>query len=142
MKPIIALLAAATSFAALGACTTVGDNPYGYYDTGYYNQYGQYDYDRPDPRYGNYYANRYYRADPRYRSYTLGENDRIYAGDDGRYYCRRSDGSTGLVVGGVAGGVLGNVIAPGGSKTLGTILGAAAGAAAGASIQKGSTRCQ
>lgn len=36
----------------------------------------------------------------------------------------RSDGTTGLIVGGMAGGVLGSIICPGGSKTVGAILGA------------------
>ena len=138
----LALLTLAAS-AALAGCATTGygngyDNGYGYYDRGYYSQYGRYDYNRPDPRYNGYYADRYYRNDPRYRARVLSRNDRIYRGQDGRYYCRRSDGSTGLVVGalagGVAGGILGNLIAPGGSNTVGTVLGALAGSAAGAAI--------
>ena len=78
----------------------------------------------------------------RYREYRLSQNDRVYRGQDGRYYCRRSDGTTGLIVGGIAGGVLGNIIAPGGSETLGTLLGAAAGAAVGASVDRNNVRCQ
>lgn len=136
-------LLALTASVALGGCATTGygngyDNGYGYYDRGYYNQYGRYDYNNPDPRYNGYYADRYYRNDPRYHQRVLTSNDRIYRGQDGRYYCRRSDGSTGLVVGalagGVAGGILGNLIAPGGSNTVGTVLGALAGSAAGAAI--------
>jgi uncharacterized protein YcfJ len=61
----------------------------------------------------------------------------IYRGRDGRYYCRRDDGTTGLVVGAIAGGVLGNTIAPGGSKTVGTVLGAVAGGLIGKEIDKG-----
>lgn len=101
-----------------------------------------YDYNRPDPAYGDYDAARYYRDDRRYRERRLGQNDRVYRGRDGRYYCRRSDGTTGLIVGGIAGGVLGNVIAPGGSETLGTLLGAAGGALAGRAIDKSSARCR
>ena len=67
---------------------------------------------------------------------------KVYAGRDGRYYCKRQDGTTGLIVGGIAGGVLGNIIAPGGSKTLGTLLGAAGGAAVGSSIDKDNVRCR
>lgn len=119
------------------------NDAYGYYDRDYYTQYGQYDYNRPDPRYGGYYADNYYRQDSRYRSRELSSNDRVYRGRDGRYYCRRSDGSTGLVVGAVVGGIAGNIIAPGDSKTLGTILGAIGGAAAGAAIDSSSrTRCE
>lgn len=145
MKTMLTALAAATTLATLGGCTTTdygyGNNPYGYYDTTYYGQYGGYDYNRPDPRYSGYYADRYYRVDPRYRPYRLGPNDRIYRGSDGRYYCRRSDGTTGLIVGGIAGGILGNIIAPGESKTLGTILGAVAGGAVGGAIDANNVTC-
>jgi hypothetical protein len=101
-------------------------------------------YDRPG-RYAAapgapYYADEYYRDGPNYRERRLSRNDRVYQGRDGRYYCRRKDGTTGLIVGGIAGGVLGNLIAPGGSNTLGTLLGAAAGAAAGNAIEKNENR--
>jgi hypothetical protein len=100
--------------------------------------------DRLDARNGNYWdAARYYRSDNRrYRPRRLGRNDRIYRGSDNRYYCRRDDGTTGLIVGGMTGGVLGNVIAPGGSKTLGTIIGAGAGALIGRAIDDGDIVCR
>lgn len=90
---------------------------------------------------GGWDAARYYR-DGSYEERRLSRNDNIYVGRDGRYYCRRSDGSAGLIVGGLAGGVLGNIIAPGGSKTLGTIIGAAGGAAIGSSVDRGEVRCR
>ena len=130
----IGLLAAS---AALAGCTEYGDSRPGYYDRGY----SQYDYDRPDPAYNGYDASRYYREDSRrYREQQLGSNDRVYRGSDGRYYCRRQDGSTGLVVGAAVGGLLGNVIAPNGSKLLGTILGAGGGAAVGAAVDSDNNR--
>ena len=101
-----------------------------------------YDYDRPDPGYNGYYADRYYREGRHAHERRLGRRDRVYRGQDGRYYCRRPDGTTGLIVGGIAGGVLGNIIAPGGSETLGTILGAGAGALAGRAIERGEVRCR
>lgn len=114
-----------------------------YGDSRYRSDWSRYDYNRPDPNYGNYYADRYYRDDPRYRERRLSRNDRIYRGEDGRYYCRRSDGTTGLVVGAIAGGVLGNLIAPGGSETLGTILGALGGGFAGREIDRNQdVRCR
>ena len=126
----------------ISGCTTMDgygsrDDGWGYYDRNYSQRYGSYDWNRPDPRVGGYYADNYYRDDRRYRERRLSRDDRIYRGRDGRYYCRRSDGTTGLIVGGLAGGVLGNIIAPGGSKTLGTVLGAIGGAAAGAAIDSG-----
>jgi hypothetical protein len=90
-------------------------------------------YDRDDRRYDA----RDYRADRRYRPYRLGRNDRIYRGYDDRYYCRRDDGTSGMIVGGIAGGVLGGIIARGDSKPLGAILGASAGALIGRSIDNG-----
>jgi hypothetical protein len=104
-------------------------------------------YDRRDPprewrsydagRQPYYDAARYYRSGPAYQSYRLGPNDRVYRGYDNRYYCRRDDGTTGLIVGGMAGGVLGQIIAPGGYKTLGVLLGAGAGALVGRAIDDG-----
>ena len=110
-KPILAM--AMFAMLPLGACAS--DN------------YGRgYGYDRP----GNY------NGGPRHHRRRLGNNDQIYRDRDGRYYCKRDDGTTGTIVGALAGGVLGNVIAPGGSKTLGTILGAGGGALAGRAIDK------
>jgi hypothetical protein len=123
---------------ALSACSG-GGREYRPHSTWY-----QYDYNRPDPSYGGYYADRYYREDGiRYRERRLSRNERIYRGEDGRYYCRRSDGTTGLIVGAIAGGVLGNVIAPGGSEELGTVLGAIAGGLAGQAIDRSDdVRCR
>jgi hypothetical protein len=105
-------------------------------------QWRQYDYNRPDPSYNGYDAGRYYRENPRQSERRLSYRDRVYRGQDGRYYCRRSDGSTGLIVGAIVGGVLGNQIAPGGSEVLGTILGAGAGALAGQALDRGEARCR
>jgi len=101
----------------------------------------RYDWNRPDPRYGRYDAARYYRPGA-YRERRLTRYDRIYRGYDGRYYCRRSDGTTGLIVGGVLGGLLGNAIADGHSSTLATLLGAGGGALLGRSIDRGNIRCR
>ena len=100
-----------------------------------------YDYNRPDPRYGDYRAERYYR-EGNYPARRLSTTDRIYRSGDGRYYCRRNDGTTGLVIGGLGGGVLGNVIAPNGSKTLGTILGAVGGGLIGRGVDRGNVTCR
>lgn len=89
-----------------------------------------------------WHAEHFYRDDRRYRPRRMGWNEPVWRGYDNRYYCRRSDGTTGLIVGGLAGGVLGNVLAPGGSKTLGSILGGAAGAVIGNSVDRNRVVCR
>lgn len=90
-----------------------------------------------DPRDEEVYdASRDYRDGPSYRERVLTQDERIYRGNDGKYYCKRSDGTTGLVVGAAAGGLFGNVVAGGRSKTVGTILGAIAGGAIGSSVDR------
>ncbi len=131
----LSIVAAAT---LVSGCAEDGYGPGYASDRGY----SRYDYNRPDPSYNGYYADRYYRENQRARERRLSRNDRVYRGQDGRYYCRRNDGTTGLIVGGVAGGLLGNIIAPGGSETLGTLLGAAAGAAAGRSVDRNNVTCK
>lgn len=68
-----------------------------------------------------------------YRPRRLGPDDRIYRGSDGRYYCKRSNGTTGLVLGAVGGGLIGNAL---GGGTLGTLLGAGGGALLGKNLDQ------
>ena len=82
-------------------------------------------------RYGRYY-------EPR----RLTARDTVWRGDDGRYYCRRDNGTTGLILGGAAGALLGRELDGGRSRTLGTILGGAAGALLGREIDRGGLRCR
>ena len=63
-----------------------------------------------------------------------------WRGRDGRLYCRRSNGTTGLIIGGAAGARIGREIDGGRSRTAGTIIGAAAGALIGREIQRSSSR--
>ncbi len=85
------------------------------------------------------YPERYYVDDRGYQPRRLASSDAVYRGNDGRYYCRRSDGTTGLIVGALAGGTLGNVIAPGGSKTVGSLIGGSLGAILGKELDDGVT---
>ena len=88
-------------------------------------------------------ASRYYREDTRYSERRLGPDDEVYRGSDGRYYCRRSDGTTGLIIGGAGGAILGNVIDGGRSRTAGTLIGGALGALLGRSVdQNTDVRCR
>lgn len=72
-----------------------------------------------------------------YRERQLAYNDRVWRGRDGRYHCRRSDGTTGLIVGGAVGALLGRELDGGRERTLGTVLGAAGGALIGKSVDSG-----
>jgi hypothetical protein len=105
-----------------------------------WRRYRQYDYNRPEPGRNAYYADDYYRDGRYYQPRRLGSNDRIYAGRDGRYYCRRSDGTTGLIIGGLAGGALGATLGAGSNGVLGALLGAGIGAAIGSSIDRDGNR--
>lgn len=69
---------------------------------------------------------------------------KTWRGDDGRTYCRKRNGTTGLLVGGAAGALVGRAIDTQGSRTTGTILGAAAGALLGRHVDRnrGSRVCR
>ncbi|MDE2596460.1 MAG: glycine zipper 2TM domain-containing protein [Sphingomonadales bacterium] len=85
---------------------------------------------------GYYGGNSYYGE----RSY---DGPQSWRGEDGRYYCRRPDGTTGLIVGGAVGGVIGHEVAGRrGDRTLGTILGMAGGALLGRAIDRNGSRCR
>lgn len=70
------------------------------------------------------------------------KDTRIWRGDDGRYYCRRSDGTTGLIIGAAAGALVGRAIDSRGDRALGTIIGAAGGAILGRKIERSNYRCR
>ena len=96
--------------------------------------------DRDRDRDRDYYN---YREDHRHHARRVVRyEERVYRGDDGRYYCHRSDGTTGLIVGAVAGGLIGNQLARGKSATLGTLLGAGAGALIGQAVEKDTVYCE
>lgn len=87
--------------------------------------------------------NGYYDRYGRYREpRRLSRNDRVWRGRDGRYYCRRDNGTTGLIVGAAAGALLGRAIDTRGDRLLGTLLGGAGGAALGREIDRGGMKCR
>lgn len=106
-----------------------------------WRQYRRYDYNRYEPGYRGYYADRYYRDGRYYEDRRLTRRDRIYRGRDGRYYCRRPDGTTGLIIGGAIGALIGNELDDGRSSLLGTLIGGGAGALLGREIERGRVRC-
>ena len=86
---------------------------------------------------GRYDRNGRYRTPQRINSDT-----RVWRGEDGRYYCRRDNGTTGLIVGAAAGALIGREIDSRGDRTVGTILGAAGGALLGREIDRAGGRCR
>lgn len=94
------------------------------------------DYRRDGYRNDRRYSQRARYGEPVYR------DTRVWRGRDGRYYCRKKNGTTGLIIGGAVGALLGREIDGGYDRTLGTILGAAGGALLGREIDRGGSRCR
>lgn len=128
--------AIAAAAASLSTAMPAMASPYdGYRDRGdYYSDgYDRHQYSREDYRRG--YRDGYRYDDRRY-------NHRVWRGDNGRYYCRRQDGTTGLLVGGAAGALIGRGIDGGRDRTLGTLLGAVGGALLGREVDRSDSRCR
>lgn len=100
---------------------------------GYHKAEASADYYKKRKHNRNYYASRDQRVN---------SNTRIWRGNDGRYRCKKDNGTTGLLIGGAVGGLAGHEIAGGGDKLLGTVLGAAGGALLGREIDKDKYRCR
>ena len=83
-----------------------------------------------------------YGHDRAYYGEPVHRRTRVWRGRDGRYYCRRDDGTTGLLIGAAVGGLIGHEIAGYGDRTLGAILGAAGGALLGRAIDRSEMRCR
>lgn len=81
---------------------------------------------------------RYYAS----RDQRIGANTRIWRGNDGRYYCKKDNGTTGLVIGAAVGGLAGHELAGRDDKLLGVVLGAGAGALLGREIDRDKYRCR
>jgi hypothetical protein len=59
-----------------------------------------------------------------------------WRGQDGRTYCRKPNGTTGLIVGGAAGVLGGRAIDRRGNRTTGSVLGGAIGALLGRHLER------
>jgi hypothetical protein len=90
------------------------------------------------------HRDRYRDRDDRYygRDERISRNTRTWRGNDGRYYCRKSNGTTGLIIGAAGGALLGRAVDTRGERATGTILGAAAGALLGREVDRGNARCR
>jgi hypothetical protein len=72
----------------------------------------------------------------------VSRGDDVWQGRDNRYYCRRDNGTTGLIIGAAGGAIIGREVDNRGSRTVGTILGAAIGGLLGREIDRGGARCR
>jgi hypothetical protein len=127
-----ALALAASSVALTAVPAEARHNSYRYQPS--YSQYDSYGYNGYDNR---NYDNRNY-GEPVYG------NTRVWQGRDGNYYCRKKDGTTGLIIGAAAGALLGRSVAGYGDRTLGTVIGGALGALLGKQVAQntGNSRCR
>ena len=66
----------------------------------------------------------------------------MWRGRDGRYYCKRDNGTTGLIIGAGVGALAGHELAGSGDRTLGAILGGVIGGVLGREIDRGDLRCR
>ena len=71
-----------------------------------------------------------------------GYNGKIWRDSNGRYRCKRPNGTTGLIVGAAGGALVGRAIDTKGERATGTILGAAAGALIGRKIDRSRVKCR
>lgn len=93
---------------------------------------------RRDSRADRIYDSRGRYAQPR----RIDRNSRVWRGNDGRYYCKRDNGTTGLIIGAGVGALAGHQIAGNGDRTLGAVLGGVLGGALGREIDKGDIQCR
>ncbi|HKT85146.1 MAG TPA: glycine zipper 2TM domain-containing protein [Novosphingobium sp.] len=132
-----ALAAATASLAtAMPAAAAPG---YGYGD---FRAPGEQTYEHSRDR---YWDRRGYRDNYRgYRGYgePVYRDSRAWRGQDGRYYCRKKNGTTGLLIGGAAGALLGREIDGGYDRTAGTVIGGVVGALLGREVDRGGSRCR
>lgn len=150
MKKTLLAIAAASLAIPAAPVMAQGGPPswapaHGYRDN---DRYDRYDvrYDRDDRRDRRYREQRRHRVyDDRGRYYEprrVSRGDRVWQGRDGRYYCERENGTTGLIIGAAGGALVGRAIDTRGDRTVGTVLGAALGAVLGREIDRGQARCR
>ena len=92
------------------------------------------------PRWAPAHGYRAHDGDIAYRRTDNGIRD--WQGNDGRYYCRRNDGTTGLLVGAALGVLVGRAVDTRGDRLPGTVIGGVAGALIGREIDRGPSRCR
>ncbi|HSG55086.1 MAG TPA: glycine zipper 2TM domain-containing protein [Paracoccaceae bacterium] len=136
------ILIFAAALLAIPAAPAAADPPrwapaHGYRDNDrHYDRVSDRRGDRRDSR--RIYDDRGRYVEPR----RMSSNDRAWRGDDGRYYCRRDNGTTGLIIGAAGGALVGRTVDTQGDRTVGTVLGAVLGGVLGREIDRGGARCR
>lgn len=147
MKKTLLALAAATTLAIPAAPAMAQGGPPPWAPAhGYRDKHDGYDrYDRYERRHHRRHHSRHRVYDDYGRYYEprrVYRGDRVWRGRDGRYYCERENGTTGLIIGAAGGALLGREIDRHGDRTVGTVLGAAIGGLLGREIDRGNARCR
>lgn len=92
---------------------------------------------------GSHYDRRIYDSRGRYiEPRRISRNSHVWRGRDGRYYCKRDNGTTGLLIGAGVGALAGHELAGNGDRTLGAVLGGVLGGVLGREIDRGDLKCR
>ena len=75
-------------------------------------------------------------------AHARGYHGKMWQDGQGRWRCKRPNGTTGLIVGAAGGALRGRAIDTRGERATGTILGAAAGALIGRQVERSRVRCR
>ncbi|MCJ2184422.1 glycine zipper 2TM domain-containing protein [Novosphingobium sp. 1949] len=148
---VLALAGAAVSLSATGVLADPPSHQDGHHDNDRHDN-DRHDNGRHEGKQGGKHDNGrrpgnngHARYDSRGRYVTpprIARRSDMWRGKDGRYYCRRDNGTTGLVIGAGLGAIAGNQVAGRGDKTVGTIVGGVLGGLIGREIDKGSLQCR
>ncbi len=142
MKKLMLTLAAATLLAPTIPASAAGFSAPQSADR-YSVEYGTIAYhDRGRRGHGHGNGNGHGNSRGRHDDRRLSSNERIWQDEQGRYRCRRSDGTVGLIIGAAGGALAGRAIDTRGERTTGTILGGVAGALLGREIDRSRARCR
>lgn len=143
-KTLLALATAAATLTALPVAPVAADPPPWAPAHGRRAQDRYDDRRYDDRRYRDRrYDSRYYDSRGRYlEPRRISRDSYVWRGNDGRYYCRRDNGTTGLIIGAGVGALAGHSIAGRGDRTLGAVLGGVLGGVLGREIDRGSIRCR
>ena len=107
-----------------------------------WREFKKYDFNSFERGEQKYFADRYYRDGRFYQKAELGDSDRIYRGQNKKYYCRRSDGTTGFVFGIPDAGKRGSILQAGQSDTLESLRRTKSGAPLGLLIDRNKLICR